>query len=289
LPFRDVTIVNIDGRAGESSGAQLALTHSARELPGAAVLLLSPDRPAGLRDGIRHVPIQRLGYFDYSLFVIYALHRFVSTDFALIVQDDGWVLDGRQWRDEYRNYDYIGAPTNFARITDSAGARHIRGYDWMQLLNDPRHKIDFVMNGGFSLRSRRLLSAPTRLGLDFVLPPVAGLQGPPYEMQWSGESQLEDVHLCLDMRAALESAGIRFAPFRVARQFAFEHLHPGMHGDLNLMEVFGHHSKLRKLKSLEPLTVFYQERRQFLSRVYGEHLIAEVYSKRGYRIELPPD
>jgi hypothetical protein len=62
-----------------------------------------------------------------------------------------------------------------------------------------------------------------------------------------------------------------------------------MHGDLNLMEVFGHHSKLRKLKSLEPLTVFYQERRQFLSRVYGEHLIAEVYSKRGYRIELPPD
>lgn len=289
MSFHDVTIVSVDGRRGELRGAQFALAHSARELPGAKALLLSPDRPACLVGGIEHVPIQTLGYFDYSLFIIYALHRFISTDFALLVQDDGWVLDGRQWRADYRNFDYIGAPTNFARITDTQGVRYIRGYDWLEQMDHPQLRVDFVMNGGFSLRSRRLLRAPTDLRIDYVLPPVTGVPGPPYEMHWSGNSQFEDAQLCLHMRAPLESAGMRFAPFPIARQFAFEHVHPGMHQGLTLMEVFGHHSKLRKLKSLDPLTVFYQENSRFLRQVYGEHLIAQVYRERGYRIEVPAD
>jgi hypothetical protein len=50
---------------------------------------------------------------------------------VLIIQSDGYVLDGSAWNDEFLAYDYIGAP-------------------W--LYKDHRN----VGNGGFSLRSRRL-------------------------------------------------------------------------------------------------------------------------------------
>jgi hypothetical protein len=288
MSFQDITVVNVDGRGGDLLGTQLALAHSARELPGATALLLSPERPARLLEGIRHVPIQRLGYFEYGLFVIYALQRFITTEFALIVQDDGWVLDGRRWRDEFRRYDYIGAPTNFARVTSHDSTRYLRGYEWVPLLGREDGQVKFVMNGGFCLRSRRLLRAPTELGLSYIIPPVASLEGSPHAMRWETDSHLEDVQLCLDMRASLENAGIRFAPFAVARHFAFEHLHPVMHEGLDLDEVFGHHSKLRKLQSLDPLTVRFQEGREFLSKVYGENRIAQAFSRLGYRIEVAP-
>jgi hypothetical protein len=286
VSFGHITVVNVDGRGGELLGAQLALAHSARELPGATALLLSPQCPSRLLPGIKHISIQPLGYFEYGLFVIYALHSFISTDFALIVQDDGWVLDGRQWQESFCDYDYIGAPINFARVADGKGTRYIRGYEWAGLLGEPSAQVHFVMNGGLCLRSRRLLELPTKLRLPYVLQPVSGLQGPPYRMRWTSESQLEDVQLCIDMRLQLERSGMRFAPIDVARQFAFEHLHPGIHDDLNLMQVLGHHSKLRKLTSLDPMTVHYQIPQSELDRIYGERQIAEAYQKRGYRVEF---
>jgi hypothetical protein len=121
MSFRDLTIVNIDGRRGNLLGAQFASAHSAAQLPGARAVLFSPERPAQLLAGIAHIPIQSMGYLEYGLFVIYALHRLVSTEFVLIVQDDGWVLDGRQWRDCYRDYDYIGGTCVFREGDRRAG------------------------------------------------------------------------------------------------------------------------------------------------------------------------
>ncbi len=287
MPFGHITLVNVDGRAGDLLGAQLALAHSARQLPGASALLLSPQCPSRLLPGIKHIAIQPLSYFEYGLFVIYALHHFIATDFALIVQDDGWVLDGSQWRDSYCDYDYIGAPVNFARVREAEQTRYIRGSEWAGSLRDAASEVHFVMNGGMSLRSRRLLEAPASLKLPYVIQPVSGVQGPPYGMRWDLGCQLEDVQLCIDMRTRLEGAGMKFAPISVARQFAFEHLHPGVHDGLNLMEVFGHHSKIRKLTSIDPLTVRYQLPRDQLARIYGEGLIARVYQMRGYHVDFP--
>jgi hypothetical protein len=284
MPFRHITVVSIDGRPGDLPGAQNAILKSARELPGARALLLSPGRPRTLLDGIDHVPIQPLGYFEYGLFVIYALHRFISTDFALIVQDDGWVVSGQQWRDEFCRYDFIGAPIHFAKVTSPGGSVSLRGFGWVDHLRDPACRVDVVMNGGFSLRSRKLLQAPTALGLPYVVPPVTDLQGPPYRMVWESDSHQEDVHLCIDMRPELERSGLRFAPLEVARWFAVEHLHPTLHDGLDLMGVLGHHSKLRKLASLEPPTVEYQLARSQLSGIFGENLIVEWLRRRGCRV-----
>ena len=65
-----------------------------------------------------------------------------------------------------------------------------------------------VGNGGFSLRSRRLLRAPTVLGLEFT---DLGT-GFPHE----------DGFLCVHYREELEAHGIKFAPVEIAAKFSTE-------------------------------------------------------------------
>jgi hypothetical protein len=69
----------------------------------------------------------------YSKFILQELHKYIHTDFVLIVQWDGWVINASAWRPEFLDYDYIGAV-------------------W------PWHPEGLrVGNGGFSLRSKGLL------------------------------------------------------------------------------------------------------------------------------------
>jgi hypothetical protein len=286
MDFSHVTIVNVDGRHGECSGAQLSLAHSARELPGAQAILFSPRRPAKLLEGIQHVAIQPLSYFEYGLFIIYALHKLIRTEFVLIVQEDGWVLDGRNWRDDFFNYDYIGAPIHFARVCTGGAVEYLKHFAWVPLHHGSGVRIEFVMNGGFSLRSKKLLAAPSALSLPYLLPAVTEVRGPPYAMHWASHSNLEDVQLCIDMRSSLEQSGLIFAPLSIAKTFAFEHLHPELHAGLDLTQVLGHHCTIRKLSSTEPLSVDYQVNRREFSTIFGESAVAELFRKRGYKVRL---
>jgi ADP-heptose:LPS heptosyltransferase len=68
---------------------------------------------------------------EYSHFIIKKLGEYIKTSHVLVIQADGYVLDGDAWSDEFLQYDYIGAP-------------------W--LYPDGRN----VGNGGFSLRSAKL-------------------------------------------------------------------------------------------------------------------------------------
>jgi len=69
---------------------------------------------------------------DYSKFMIKELGKYeFDTSHLLVIQWDGYVLDGDRWTDEFLEYDYIGAP-------------------WLYV--DGRN----VGNGGFSLRSAHL-------------------------------------------------------------------------------------------------------------------------------------
>lgn len=68
---------------------------------------------------------------EYSKFIIKQLYQYFDTPFVLLIQYDGYILDGRQWNTEFLEYDYIGA-------------------SW------PETDGYAVGNGGFSLRSHRL-------------------------------------------------------------------------------------------------------------------------------------
>lgn len=68
---------------------------------------------------------------DYNHFVFKELGSYIDTGHILVIQHDGYVIDGNAWDPDFLNYDYIGAPWTYT---------------------DGRN----VGNGGFSLRSARL-------------------------------------------------------------------------------------------------------------------------------------
>jgi hypothetical protein len=128
---------------------------------------------------------------EYSSFMVKQLNSYVDTPFALIIQYDGFILNPDAWRDEYLDYDYIGAPW------------------WIE-------QEYIVGNGGFSLRSKRMLELTQQ---DDAIRDPADLD--PSELVDPSDAA-EDWYLCVIVRPYLEERGIRFAPAELAKQFAFE-------------------------------------------------------------------
>jgi tetratricopeptide (TPR) repeat protein len=158
--------------------------------------------------GIETVKIPNLNSGKaYSEFVIKELHRYIDTDYALVAQWDGYVINGHLWTEDFFKYDYIGARWTPEILGQLGPGKH---FD--------------VGNGGFSLRSKRFLQAAATVA------------------KHRGDNNLhpEDAVLCQTMRPELESKfGIVFAPSDVADQFAFEHVITeqktfGFHGVINL-------------------------------------------------------
>lgn len=135
----------------------------------------------------------------YSHFMIKRLGCHVTLPFVLVVQWDGYVLDHRKWNPAFLEYDYIGAT-------------------WPQF--DDAFSVG---NGGFSLRSRRLL--------EHLSDDIFQAQHP------------EDVAICRTWRRKLEDKySIRFADDRLASTFSAErssNLHEtfGFHGFFNLPDI----------------------------------------------------
>lgn len=153
------------------------------------------------RHEIRVASIPRLGSSGaYSEFLLSGLVDHVATPHCLVVQWDGHVVDARRWRPEFLDYDYVGA--RWPQFVD--------GHD--------------VGNGGFSLRSRRLMEA---------------CRAP----EFMGHHP-EDVAIGRTNRGWLEMQGFKFAPAVLADRFAAERAGDplasfGYHGVWNMPRALG--------------------------------------------------
>ena len=154
-------------------------------------------------EGITVINIKQLDYKGYNEFVAMGLWKWIYSEYILLVQNDGYITNGKLWTDEFLKYDYIGAPWP-PEAHHTAEGKEVR-----------------VGNGGFSLRSRRLLRAPSVLGLEFTD------KGTGF---WH-----EDGFLCVHNRELLEKNGIKFAPVEVAAKFSTELTVP------ETVESFGKH------------------------------------------------
>lgn len=252
--FSRLTVVTVTGEEGPNGGdaAAPSLIHSAAQLPGSRALMISPERPATLPGHIEHHRIKPFGYVAYSLFMLYALDSFIETEFALVVQKDGWVLNATNWRDEFFDVDYIGAPSVTALTREASGAQMLYNhYTWQQQIGRDGVAIHPVYNGGFSLRSKRLLAAPRRLGLSMNIPPpllghADDRDQTRFEISWPWGQHAEDAQLCIYMREALAADGIRFSPLALALDFSFEYIGSIIHAGYDFAGAFGTHCKLRK-------------------------------------------
>lgn len=287
--FRRITVASITGLQSTAEGAMRSIIKSCQQMPGTKGLLICPEKPNSAPSWLRHVPIQPFGYLEYSIFMLYVLSHFIDTEFALIVQDDGWVLDGKEWRSEFLEWDIIGAPIHLARVNTSTASSYHSGFDWEKFIGDAGTTIDFVYNGGFSLRSRKLLAAPEKLGLSLAIPPVSNMIGPLWKMQWNNDVINEDVQLCTVMRADLENYGIRFAPLQLAKDFAIETAGLNLHGNYDFGRLFGHHSKYRKIVSLDPYVVRYSIKKSQVKDIYGEDRMVRHLERLGITIKWPSE
>jgi hypothetical protein len=156
------------------------------------------------------IQIHKLDYEQYNRFVVYELHKYIDTEFALIMQDDGFVTGPNQWRDEFLEYDYIGAPWPLPIDTFS--------------YRDPFGNLIRVGNGGFSLRSKKLLSLPTKLNLEWK--------------SYFGFFNEDGFFTCHN-RHLFEKEGCVFAPIEVAKYFSHESPIPETYG----ITPFGFHKK----------------------------------------------
>src|SRR4029453_9505206 len=196
LDLPGVTLVCVD--TANHALALRALAFSQRGVRYGRSLLLTDAVPAGviIPDGIEIASITALTSRDaYSHLMLKALLPHIDTPHALVIQWDGYVVNPDAWDPDFCDCDYIGAK-------------------WYWYDDGMR-----VGNGGFSLRSRKLLSAlkDPRIPLVHAQEPTIGRSFRPL---------LERDH------------GIRFADEALADRFSFEAAYPigmpfGFHGLFN--------------------------------------------------------
>jgi hypothetical protein len=286
--FSHITIVSVTGLP-DAQGAAFALALSQRQMPGARALLCSPKAPPEMAEGIEHRAIAPMNYHEYSLFMMYALWRVIETEYVLIVQDDGWVLDIANWDDDFLNYDYVGPTTHVGRVDHAGGTDWQYIYKWNHELGKPGTAVMPVLNGGFSLRSRRMLRALIdHPEIRMEIRPPDTVEGEPLKMNWANGWLNEDVQLTAVMRPALEAVGFKFAPVDVCVKFGIEHA-GYINAETDMMQLFGHHCRWRRLISIDPPVVRYKVRKSRVKAAYREYDIAQMLEQRGYRLEFPPE
>ena len=117
------------------------------------------------------------------------------------------------WTSNFLNYDYIGAPWPIPNDDFS--------------YRDYFKNIIRVGNGGFSLRSKKLLSLAEELKLDWK--------------SYFGYFN-EDGFICCHNRHIYEENGCKFAPIEVAKIFSHESYIPEI-GDVKTFGFHGKHNK----------------------------------------------
>lgn len=142
---------------------------------------------------------------QYNNFIVKELSDIIKTEFVLIIQYDGMAVKNKYWTNDFYNYDYIGAPwpDRFKWIEDS----------------------EKVGNGGFSLRSAKLLEALKDDSIRFH--------------NANPRFKNEDAVICQGYGEYLKRKHkIKYAPVELANTFSHEWCNPtgktfGFHGVWN--------------------------------------------------------
>jgi hypothetical protein len=138
----------------------------------------------GVENDINVEKVDVHSFESYNKFIVEKLSDHIDTDYVLIIQTDGFILNPHLWQNKFLQYDYIGAP-----------------WFWHNTCG----------NGGFSLRSKKFLEASSRLK---YIP-----KHPKY--QCCPEDNF--LCLPSFNREFMEANGIKFADIKTALDFSFEH------------------------------------------------------------------
>ena len=134
IDLSNVTLLSINTHAPEMSVR--ALQYSSKEIKFKNKKILSNRIPGNLPDDIEFIQIPEFHTREqYSDFVMNHLSDYVDVEFAMMIHDDGFIINPSLWSDEFLKYDYIGAP-------------------WPAPIEQTEGRVG---NGGFCIRSKKLI------------------------------------------------------------------------------------------------------------------------------------
>ena len=190
---------------------QIALKISSQNIGFGAVKLLSSLSPKKKYSDIEYVSIPHMDFLGYSRLIIEDLHKHFKTSHCLIVQSDSFVVNSDLWKNDFLEYDYIGAPwSDKVQVNPNL------------ILNLDKNTVG---NGGFSLRSHKLAKTTAKIDFNSLKFPLKS----------------EDIIICHYLYKEMLNNGIRFAPPELAAQFSMENVNHLYGQDVN--SVFGFHGK----------------------------------------------
>jgi len=178
-----------------------ALEYSCRGIKFGDVKLVSDIKPDNLPSYIKHEYTPKSSNIDeWNYNIIYNLPKHVETDYAILIHDNGFIVNPESWNDDFLNYDYIGAP--FPLPTDDISYRDIYG--------------NIIRQGNsVSLRSKKLLDVANNLNLEWK--------------SFYGYTN-EDGFICAHYRHKYIEEGCIFAHIDVAKHFSHESMIPEIQG-----------------------------------------------------------
>ena len=206
MKLNNVTIAAVAGT--KAIETLKAIKYSIRDLEFDRVILITPEDIED--DQVEIIKCEPLNYEQYNHFIVYRLHEYINTTHCLLVQNDGYVVNPDMWQEQWMQYDYIGAlwpmPQDDFSFRDQDG------------------NIQRMGNGGFTLRSKKLLSLAKELDLEWK----------PYHGFYN-----EDGFYCVYHRKTYQQHGCKYAPLDIAARFSHECHVPENEGIIP----FGFHGK----------------------------------------------
>jgi glycosyltransferase involved in cell wall biosynthesis len=195
IKLPNVTLVAVATRNVEEN--LKAILYSCEGIEFGKVKLLSHYTPYYVENDVEFIRIQKMKDIDqWSHFIVYDLDYFIDTDYIILVHSDGFIVNPFEWKDDFLNYDYIGAP--WPLPSDDFSYRDIHG------------NIVRVGNS-VSLRSKKLLALPKKINI-------------PWESDHGYFN--EDGFVCVKNKHIFEEHGMRFADIDIAKYFAHEVMIP---------------------------------------------------------------
>ena len=210
LKLPNVTL--LAATSSEMDEAQVSMRISLHNIEFGAAKLLCTTAPKQKYPDIEYVSIPPLNSVDdYNEIIFQDLHKYFETSHCLIVQSDSFVVNSNLWKEKFLEFDYIGAPWSNKIQLNPNLVLHL--------------EKNTVGNGGFSLRSRKLVETTAKINYNSLNFPLNN----------------EDVIICHYLYKEMLNNGIRFAPPELAAQFSMENVNHLYGQDVN--SVFGFHGK----------------------------------------------
>jgi len=201
LKLPDVTILALGSTQVKEN--LMALKMSTKKIDFGAVKFISHEEPKNLPEGITYEKFndfENISYKEFSYYCIYKLVEHVDTKYMLMIHPDGFVINPDLWSEDFLEWDYIGAVWPFRN----------------DAFIDPFGNHQRVGNGGFTLRSRKVLEVPQIEDIPFEVN-----EGTFYKHMNAGAYN-EDGNICVHNRHLFKKHGVKFAPVDVAVRFSQE-------------------------------------------------------------------